>query len=139
LGEVLAIPLQYKMVIVRKLEKHTHKHHTTTNMSGSRPGLRQLCPSATTTDRGVKPPNHRAATPLQVGAGCEPSGLRSPAPVPLLGRQNGTHENERGGRRIDLNGRRSLLKHNNQINDGVGGGGCIGEEMRMGGMRGGWH
>ncbi len=74
-----------------------------------------------------------------MGAGREPSGLLSPAPVPLLGRRNGTHENERGGWRIDLNARRLLLKHNNQINDGVGGGGCIGEEMRMGGTRGGWR
>ena len=46
-------------------------------------------------------------------------------------------ENERGGLRIDLNGRRSLLKHNNQMNDGVGGGGCVREEMRTSGTRGG--
>jgi hypothetical protein len=45
---------------------------------------------------------------------------------------------KRGRRRIDLTGHHSLLKHNNQINDGVGGGGCIEEEMQMGRTRGGW-
>jgi hypothetical protein len=47
-------------------------------------------------------------------------------------------ENERGGRRIDLDGRRLLFEHNNQIKAGVGSGGCIREEMRTGGTRGGW-
>jgi hypothetical protein len=29
--------------------------------------------------------------------------------------------------------------YNNQMNDGVGGGGCVGEEMRTVGTRGGWR
>jgi hypothetical protein len=67
-------------------KKNTHKHHTTTNMSGGRTTLRRLCPPVTTTGRGDLAPKHCAAAPLQVGAGREPSGLRSPARVSLLGR-----------------------------------------------------
>jgi hypothetical protein len=38
-----------------------------------------------------------------------------------------------------LDGRFSLGQRNNQPNDGVGGGGVVGEEMRTGGTRGGWN
>jgi hypothetical protein len=60
-------------------------------------------------------PKHCAAAPLQVGAGSEPSRLRSPAPVSFLGRRNGTQSKMREGVALALGGRLSIKTHNNQI------------------------
>jgi hypothetical protein len=46
-------------------------------------------------------------------------------------------ENRERGGVLALGGRHNYYIHNNQINDGVGGGGRIKEEMRTGGTRGG--
>jgi hypothetical protein len=43
----------------------------------------------------------------------------------------------REGGGLALGGRHNYYIHNNQINDGVGGGGCVGEEMGTDVTRGG--
>ena len=73
-----------------------------------------------------------------MGAGHEPSRLRSPAPGFFVGAPKWHPiENEIGGGGLALGGRHDYYVPNNQINDGVGGGGRIREEMRTGGTRGG--
>ena len=75
-----------------------------------------------------------------MGAGHEPSRLRSLAPGFFVGAPKWHPiENEIGGGGLALGGRHDYYIHNNQINDGVGGGGRIREEMRTGGTRGGWR
>ena len=69
----------------------------------------------------------------------EASGTRARARYiwsPSLGCQNGAHLNYETGGALALNGRCSIVQRNNQPNDGVGGGGGIGEAMRTGGTRG---
>ena len=81
-GRLLAVPLLYNKGIVNTRGKKNTD--TTTNMEQPPPDSPAALPLFTT-GRGDMPPNHRAASPLRVGAGREPSGLRSPTPVPLFG------------------------------------------------------
>jgi len=69
------------------LSQATTQNTTTTHNNQNErppPTLWRLCPFVSMA-RGDLPPNHRAAVPLRVCAGHEPSVLRSPAPVPLFG------------------------------------------------------
>ena len=68
----------YSTKWVKHEPQKTHKTHTTTNMSGRRPTLQRLAPPPLH-GQGKVFSNHRAAAPLRVCAGREPSGLRSPA------------------------------------------------------------
>jgi hypothetical protein len=68
----------------RKPQHKTQPQHTTANMSSHHPTLQQLC-SSLSMARAKLPPNHCAAAPLRVCAGCEPSGWRSPVSIHLFG------------------------------------------------------
>jgi len=78
--------LLYKMGKI-SLSRATIQNTTTTHNNQNErppPTLWWLCPSVSM-GRGDFPPNHRAAVPLRVCAGREPSVLNSPAPVHLFG------------------------------------------------------
>ncbi len=81
-------------------------------------------------------PNHGAAAPQDHAEEASYRGRARCRWFACLGGFGHFIKLERGAGAMALGGRHLMRGHNNQMSDGFGGGGCVGEEMRTGGTRG---
>jgi hypothetical protein len=123
-----------------KTKENTHTHNNNNNQHERRPPDSPAALPPLHHGQGrLAPKSSRRFSPTS-GCRSRAVGIALPdASSFVWGVRMAPIENERGGRRIDLDGRRLLFKHNNQIKAGVCSGGCVREEMRTGGTRGGWR
>ena len=91
-------------------------------------------PSSLSMASSATEPNRDTAAPYEPDGGVRRPGSRALRLVPFFGlpKRRPSEYCETGGA-LALNGRCSIVRSNNQPNDGFGGGGGIGEAMRTGG------
>ncbi len=133
MGWMIGVPLLYnknKGIVKHEPRKHNKQQHTATNMRGRRPISGGVAPLSPRAGEATKSSHRRSPTSV-----CRlRARLSSARQLQLLcaGAEMAPIINERGGRHIDIDGRRLLFKHNNQIKVGFNVGRGFGEDARPG-------